>query len=236
MPFCISCGTEFRPPSRFCSNCGAAMPAAPGSDSTIATNANTRTPQELPYYISLKRVLFMTALSYGLYLFYWLYITWKQYRDHAEEDAFPVWHSLTLLVPVYGLFRVHAHMRSFKELMLNANIHSSISPGWAVFLLLVTEVLTSISLRISGGFTGFVLLTQGIAILGAILDITGIVLVSGLILHVQRNLNRYWDGLTNGGVTTSRIGVGEVIFGIIGALAWLDTLTTVFNESRRLGW
>ena len=39
------------------------------------------------YHISLKRVLFMTVLSVGLYLFYWFYITWKRYRDHTQAEA-----------------------------------------------------------------------------------------------------------------------------------------------------
>ena len=190
---------------------------------------------QLPYYISLQRVLLMTALSYGLYLFYWFYITWKQFRDHTQADAYPVWHALTLLVPFYNLFQIHAHMRSLKALMLNANLSSSISPGWAVLLVLVSGVLESISFQIGGGYTEFATLTQGMAILVAFLEIIAIALVSGLLFHVQGNLNRYWDGLTNGGVTSARIGVGEVTFGIIGALLWLNTLANIFTESWRIG-
>ena len=183
------------------------------------------------YHISLQRVLLMTALSYGLYLFYWFYITWKQYRDHTGADAYPVWHALTLIVPFYNLFQIHAHMRSFKELMLNANLSSSISPGWAVLLALVSYM----SFQIGERYTEFATLTQGMAIAGAFLEIIGIALVSGLLFHVQGNLNRYWDGLTNGRVTSSTIGVGEVTFGIIGALLWLNTLANIFSESWRIG-
>ena len=73
----------------------------------------------------------MAVLSYGLYLFYWLYLTWKQYRDHTGQEVFPVWHALTLAVPIYGLFRTHAHVRSFKELMFSSGVTSTLSPGWA---------------------------------------------------------------------------------------------------------
>ena len=236
MPFCTNCGNEFQGSADFCSTCGAALPGALGGDGGIEANVGTGMSTQLPYYISLKRVLLMTALSYGLYLFYWFYITWKQFRDHTQAEAYPVWHTLTLFVPIYGLFRTHAHARCFRDLMRNADISGSISPVWAVLMVLVSGVLGGISLRIGGGFTEFATLTQGMAILVAFLDIIGIALVSGLLFHVQGNLNRYWDGLTNGGATSARIGVGEIIFGIIGLLAWLGTLANIFSESWRMGF
>lgn len=53
--------------------------------------------------ISMRRILFMTIASYGLYLVYWFYVTWKQYKDNTGERAYPVWHALTLLIPIYNL-------------------------------------------------------------------------------------------------------------------------------------
>ena len=231
MPFCSNCGNEHQPSVNFCNACGAALSNTPGVEREVETDIGWGMAQELRYHISLKRVLIMTVLSYGLYLFYWFYITWKQYRDHTGADAYPVWHALTLLVPFYNLFRIHAHMHSLKELMLNANLSSSISPGWAVLLALVAYM----SFQIGERYTEFATLTQGMAIAGAFLEIIGIALVSGLLFHVQGNLNRYWDRLTNGGVTSARIGMGEVTFGIIGALLWLNTLANIFSESWRIG-
>ena len=94
----------------------------------------------LPNYLPPTRILLMAVLSYGLYLFYWFYLTWKQYRDHTGREAFPVWHALTLVVPIYGLFRTHAHVRSFKELMVNSgyfNSHSGRSQGYFGALLCI---------------------------------------------------------------------------------------------------
>lgn len=48
-------------------------------------------------------------------------------------------------------------------------------------------------------------------------------------LHLQNNFNRYWRGLPNVRVTSARIGVGEVIFGIMGALFWLLILLNIFS-------
>ena len=50
-------------------------------------------------------------------------------------------HTLTLFVPIYGLFRTHAHARCFRDLMRNADISGSISPVWAVLMVLVSGVL-----------------------------------------------------------------------------------------------
>ena len=225
MPFCSNCGSGYQPPNQFCNSCGAALSNTPSVEREVEMDIGWGMDRVLRYRISLQRVLLMSVLSYGFYVFYWFYITWKQYRDHTDANAYPVWHALTLLVPIYGLFRTYAHMRSLKELMLNANLPSSISPGWAVLLVLVGEVFLNAEFAEFGTPTEDVLL--------AFVNIIGIASVSGLLFHVQRNLNRYWDGFTymraDMCVASARIGVGEVIFGIIGAILWSNTLATVFG-------
>lgn len=187
-------------------------------------------PQILPYHISLGRVLLMSVLSSGLYLFYWFYLTWKQYRDHTGTEAYPLWHVLTLLVPIYGLFRTHAHMRSFKELMLKASLPTTISPGWAVVLVIVSSALGWASFK---GSLGQV--TQERSMLFFILNVISIAVIAGLLLRVQGNLNRYWASLGNVRVTNAGMGVGEVVFGIIGILAWIGTLLSLVNPTPWFG-
>ena len=75
MPFCSNCGNEYQSVAQFCSTCGVPLTAHSSGEGVLETGI----PQELPYYISLNRILLMTVLSYGLYLFYWFYRTWKQY-------------------------------------------------------------------------------------------------------------------------------------------------------------
>ena len=103
---------------------------------TVETPTVTATP-ELATIISTERIVLLSILTYGLYLLYWFYLTWKHYRDHTKKEAYPVWHALTLFVPVYGLFRTHGHVRSFKELGLGSGVRTSLSPGWAVVGVLV---------------------------------------------------------------------------------------------------
>lgn len=52
-------------------------------------------------YISMTRIILLVIASYGVYPIYWMYRTWKQYRDHTGAEAYPVWHALTQLVPNY---------------------------------------------------------------------------------------------------------------------------------------
>ena len=222
MPFCDNCGAEHPPSVHFCGACGAAL-----LDESGHPRASSETLILLGYPISLKRIWFMVVISYGLYIFYWYYLTWKQYRDHTNEVAYPVWHALTLLVFIYGLFRTHAHMRTFRELMLNANMPSSISPRLAVIVVFVSSVLEGQFLR------------------GTVLELIVIVLTSGLLLHVQSNINKYWTALISENEywsslpyprkTPLKVGWGEVIFGIIGASLWLNTFLYLFSESWRMG-
>ncbi len=247
MPFCPNCGREAQNDTNFCPTCGADLSAAPVNPPPLGT------PQELPYHLSLNRILLMSVLSYGLYLFYWFYLTWKQYRDHTGNDAYPVWHALTLLVPVYGLFRTHAHARTFRALMWNARLSSSIRPGWAWVAVLIAGFLVSVSLRwawvaalIAGivadnvsllGYMQFAWRgeTLGAVIWFLVIDLIVMALIAGLLLHLQSNINRYWNSRPNVRVRPARIGVGEVIFGILGALSWLAAFADIFSESWRMG-
>jgi hypothetical protein len=187
------------------------------------------------YYLSANRILLMSVLSYGLYLLYWFYLTWKHYRDHTHAEAFPIWHALTLFVPIYGLFRTHAHMRSYKELMNNSGVTNTINPGWAVGLLAISWLLGIITNFLSGGFDFSKEISQQTAIVITFLDVISVVIVARLLLHVQGNLNRYWSGVNNLRVGSAAIGVGEVIFSLIGILLWANTLALLLSASYRAG-
>ena len=142
MPFCPNCGTESEATQQFCRHCGASLAAATAGMQTVGPDPMLGTGDRiLPNYISPTRLLVMFALTGGLYLFYWLYLTWKQYRDHTGQEVFPVWHALTQLVPIYKWFRFHAHVRVYKDLMINSGLPSSLSPFWAVVVLIIASSL-----------------------------------------------------------------------------------------------
>ncbi len=234
MPFCSNCGAQAQPAANFCGACGRTLTRE--EEAVAVPQAAGVAVQTLPYRISATRVLLMSVLSSGLYLLYWFYLTWKQYRDHTRTEAYPVWHALTLAVPIYGLFRTHAHMRSFKELMLEAGLPNTISPGWAVVLVLISSAVDSASFMASGGFRGLGQeMTQGSAVVIAVIEVISIAVVAGLLLNVQGNLNRYWASQGNVRLTDAGVGVGEVVFAFIGVLSWIITLLSLVNPTYWFG-
>ena len=189
MPFCPYCAHPVESVHIFCGGCGKALPAESPSDPEGALNEQPH--RILAYRISPTRITVMTLLSGGLYLFYWFYITWQQYRDHTGKQVFPMWHTLTLTIPGYGLFRTHDHMRSFKELLHDAGVLCTISVGWTVALVLTLNILGLASSILTGGLFNFGEVSFGDTVASTFLNLVSVVVVLGLLLHVQQNLNRY---------------------------------------------
>ena len=207
---CANCGEINSTASRFCSNCGFSEfnevrtklqdPLADDAEST----------RSAAVIISGARIIVASFLSLGLYFFYWLYITWKHMASEIEGDNHPFWHAMTLNVPVYGFFRMHAHIRTINELAARQSVASTIAPGLAVVLLVLSTVLNFVSF--------------GIANTAAIILITLIstTLITVPMTMAQRVLNLYWGrALSPGIVRYARIGVGELIIVIFGIIGWV---------------
>lgn len=172
----------------------------PISHPAFEGEANAQT-QVRALRLSTARVLFLTVVSSGLYLFYWFYLTWKQLETETRESHYPVWHALTLLVPIYGLFRMHRHISVINELA------GGLSPGLAVALLIITNIL---DWNTFGSNDWTVLIA---------LSIFSLTLTAVLITSAQSSLNRYWERLGEG-IKEAPIGKGEVIIVILGLIAW----------------
>ena len=222
MAYCRYCGTEVRSSDTFCFKCGRSLeiqpinsaPSDTGTETTISTIGAVADAKvkRMDVIIDPIRIIVVCILSFGTYFIYWLYLTWKHYRDYTKTKNYPVWHSMALFAPIYSFFRVHAHIRSYKELMSEVGMTSSLRPGLVVAFFLLSHILAIISMRFSS------LLPTVI-----VLDLVTIGLVVGILVWVQANLNRYWKARKDIIVTNARIGVGEVIFVLIGILAWIDT-------------
>ena len=180
--------------------------------------------------ISPTRIVTLVIVSLGLYWFYWMYRTWKQYRDHTLELAaetgqkhHPVWHGLTQLVPVYGFFRFHAHVRVYKELMQERGVADTLNPQ-----ALVTVVVVNMVAAIVAGVMRSPTDASGVSAIGVIgyLITLGTLVVSIWVLNrVQSNLNQYWAAMGGAPAQNARLGKGEVLCAVLGILLWLGVVT-----------
>lgn len=216
---CHRCGASYAPEHRFCGACGAEVvpanptaqvqtppePAAPPARARDELNRlagvpydpslrrETAPPGELDdalrYYIPPNRIALLTVLSAGLYIFYWMYITWRHYRDHTGEIAYPVFHALTLLVPVYNLFRLHAHMRVYQELMEARGVPTTLNPIRAVLVYFGVFLLSMVSLTLPAE-APISPAQQGAYV---IINVGQATLVAWMLWQAQGNFNRFWQ-------------------------------------------
>lgn len=222
MANCPACGAAVQPGSRFCTNCGRSL-AVPELTAAAPAAVETGQPVELGYRITASRILLLTILSNGLYFLYWFYLTWKQYGQHTGRQVYPVWHALTLFLPVYSLFRTHAHVRSYKELMKAAGAATTLSLALSVTLVGLWWGLSLIELGMSvldegrevasgqklfAFFFGWISLGVGV----------------GFNLHVQDNLNRLWSQQPGVMITEAHLETGEIVISLLGVGSWLIAL------------
>ena len=151
------------------------------------------------YRISTTRIVILSILSLGMYWFYWFYWTWKQYRDHTATPVFPVWHSLTQLIQVYSIFRLHHHARAYQRLMQDQGTPNTLNPK-AIVWLAISGVLASATYFLIQNNAGLIFLALEIAILTL------------LMCWIQENTNRYWDHFEHRHAPAARTSPAEVIF------------------------
>ena len=179
-------------------------------------------------YISMTRIILLVIASYGVYPIYWMYRTWKQYRDHTGYEAYPVWHALTQLVPIYAFFRFHAHGKVIKELMHERGIADNLVLGVLVTLWIIAAALEYAAygswldwlswIVEDGDEPGLSSLfwAEAIGWAGIAIDLIAV-------CWIQSNLNRYWAEVDNRLTRSARFGKGEILCILIGAVLWVST-------------
>ena len=216
-PQCPRCNATNEPASTYCFQCGLPLE----SEHIEIRPRYAGTQGGLPFRVPLARVLIVSLLSAGLYFFYWFYLTWKHYRDGTGNEAYPVWHALALLIPLYGLFRIHTHMRAYREQMIQLGVATSISPGWAV------AAFVALGMQPMAAFYFSYLFGTWIAAPAIVVPVA---IVTWLVLRVQSNLNRLWPHLY-GDVTSHGFSIVEVVLVFAGLYAWL-----VYAMMAYLSW
>ncbi len=179
------------------------------------------TPERLT--ISLRRIV---VLSAGLYYLHWVYRTWGQLAREAPGHGpyHPVWHALTLLVPVYAQFRMHRHTDLIRALASESFPELRLNPWTIVVLLAAATALV---------FLGFGI-TSPVLVLALL--VTNVALVTPAMVWPQRALNRYWVATRGPGVRPASLGFWEVVLTVSGlVLVWPTPFALTLLEDALAG-
>ena len=219
---CPTCVHSNVPEAVYCANCGQLLPGAspaqshpgPGSEVRFQADQNA-TPRA--YLIPLAHIALLTFLSFGLYPIYWFYITWKHCRDYTGDNHYPVWHTLTLLVPIYMYFRIHAHGRTYRRIQeLDRPPSTKLIDLWIPVLLVLAEIPVYI--------TTTILFLVNPTLADAVTNWTYMPIIAlhcALILYLQNHINRIWLTRPDRPAVNGPIGKGAIILCVIGVLLWI---------------
>jgi hypothetical protein len=202
---------------KLCRRCGALNVAQANLCALCGVQELTEVPAELMQgllLLSMRRVVLLSVVSSGLYFFYWLYLTWKHLESETGEIHYPVWHTLTLFVPIYGLFRLHRHVSVIQGLALGAGVETSLSPGLAVVLVALNWTLGLGAERV-----------DSLAVL-VLINAIGLALTTTVVAWSQDSLNKYWGRAEKASLQDAPAGRGEVAIVLLGILAWINASLT----------
>ena len=236
MPECLRCGHNAELADRFCPHCGSPLqpelPAGATPHDYAGGHYSGRPPQGAEdaaaaesKIIPIERIALLTVASYGFYLFYWYYKTWKQYRDHTGDRAYPVCHALTLLLPIYSWFRIYYHGKVARRLDEQAGRPDDILPILPVLLFIFANA--TISMFADAWDPGWPLplgtLFGGLLFLGAYLAFHFFHM-----RHLQLAFNRYWSSIEPPQrQKPDKLRPGEIVFLGLGLLSWTFILLTL---------
>jgi hypothetical protein len=90
----------------------------PDEPSTSARDLSNRNVGATVYTSPAWLPFALTFVTGGAYLIVWAGRSWSTMkRERGDSEMRPVWHALSLVVPLYMVFRVHAHFRTLNELL-----------------------------------------------------------------------------------------------------------------------
>ena len=214
------------PPEKSCSKCSRPTPLDANYCPWCGSNEFKVDPQqpfrlpvpEVEQYrlrLDVRRLIAFGIVSRGLYLLYWAFFTWGQLKRETGGNFFPPWHALSLLVPIYGLFRMHHHTRVIKELCEGGGVPTNLSPALVVVMLLL------------GGILDFIVALAASRGLAMMLSVISLVLAVTILVWAQSALNAYWSKSRGEDVREARFSIIEWIVGLLGILSWSSILIPI---------
>lgn len=162
-------------------------------------------------------VIGMVWATFGLYIFFWVGLHWAEMKRQLRDDQmYPVWHALTMLVPIYSFFRFHANFRVLNELLASTRSPHRVSPMLAIGTFILASLLAAVPIE------DIVLLTLNM--------IAAVAALSWIIYYGQSGMNAYWDAVPNVR-TTSEVKLWERLVVSFGAALWALIVLGMFIEA-----
>jgi hypothetical protein len=144
----------------------------------------------------------LVITTFNLYAFWWLGRTWSQLKQEDQDAGKrPVWHVLSMVVPIYGYFRFHAHMRTIVQIGATDEARSTLNPLAMTLAWFVITLLSATAARMPE--PGWIGLLPGF-------------LSGALIGWAQHGLNTTWRSLP-GGAVRGRVHVLHILLLFLGA-------------------
>ncbi len=116
---------------------GRAAAAVATASSPGTAGARGRVDRAGPRWLGM--VVILSTVTLGLYFIVWFGLTWSEMKRELKDDSMsPVWHALSLLVPIYGWCQVHKHFQTINDLDPGTG---TVRPGLVVALLVAAWVV-----------------------------------------------------------------------------------------------
>ena len=206
---CPMCASRHPDTDRFCTLCGYQLLEEPPIQQGGGYPYIIGGERSDALLLSSTRLIALSVLSLGLYFYYWVYLTWKHLQPETEQVHYPVWHALSLFVPVYGLFRIHKHVSVIRDLAVKSGVETSLSPDLVFVLMLLNTILGLAPLALG----------NSVSILSLFIGVMGLVIATTVIVWAQAPLNGHWVKSRSDTLSNLPVSPWEIAVVLLG-LAW----------------
>jgi hypothetical protein len=81
-------------------------------------------------------VVLLSLVTFGLYLVYWYYKSWRAVRDFTGKSMSPGWRTVGLFVPILGVVFVYDLLDDVRQMLLAKGLRPRIAAGWLLVMLI----------------------------------------------------------------------------------------------------
>ncbi len=179
--------------------------------------------------LELGYLVLLTVATFGAYLIYWFYRTWRQLEETNEGKLRPALRAIGTVVPLLNIYMVTNQWKRISELDDGEN-KTFFSVAWSVFgYLLVTYLYAAYFVLISVAVVNGLQPTGAELISLTFLDLIALSLIGLMVAVPQRALNAYYSRADHATPPTrAQLTPGQIAWLSIGGLAWIISLLQPF--------